>query len=152
MRYFFGRVGEAERDDLADWLTPAQLELFDSMHRADQRHGLDVVAALRMDGQTIPTFCLPACCTIAARAANCTSGTGSAGRCPSATVVALERLFLRLPGFRDGVRGHRRPRRAFGGAGRAAGCSAATADLIRHQAEPIDDVLGLALLLADQAN
>ena len=33
-----------------------------------------------------------------------------------------------------------------------AGCSTETADLIRHQAEPVDDVLGKALLLADQAN
>ena len=33
-----------------------------------------------------------------------------------------------------------------------AGCSAQTADLIRHQAEPVDEILGKALLLADQAN
>ena len=35
---------------LAAWTTPAQRRLFDSMHVADQRHGLDVVASLRADG------------------------------------------------------------------------------------------------------
>ena len=41
------RVGPDERAELADWLTPPQLVLFDSMHVADRRHGLDVVATLR---------------------------------------------------------------------------------------------------------
>ena len=36
-----------ERAALATWITPAQLALFDSMHVADRRHGLDVVASLR---------------------------------------------------------------------------------------------------------
>jgi len=47
-RYFTGRITAAERADLATWLAPAQLKLFESMHAADQRHGLDVVAALRV--------------------------------------------------------------------------------------------------------
>ena len=55
---------DAEREALAGWLTPAQLALFDGMHRADQRHGLDVVASLRADGHaTIPTCCSPGCST-----------------------------------------------------------------------------------------
>jgi hypothetical protein len=44
------RVAPVERAALADWLTPAQLALFDGMPVADQRHGLDVVAALRQAG------------------------------------------------------------------------------------------------------
>lgn len=39
-----------ERAALAEWLTPAQLALFDAMPLADRRHGLDVVAALRAAG------------------------------------------------------------------------------------------------------
>ena len=39
-----------ERAALAEWLTPAQLALFDAMPVADRRHGLDVVAALRAAG------------------------------------------------------------------------------------------------------
>jgi hypothetical protein len=50
-RYVAGRVDPAERAALATWLTPAQLAAFDSMHRADRRHGLDVVAWLRAHGE-----------------------------------------------------------------------------------------------------
>src|SRR4051812_4268478 len=56
--YFFGRVDRAERDQLAIWLTPAQLELFNSMHRADQRHGLDVVGSLGSHHLTQPDLLL----------------------------------------------------------------------------------------------
>ncbi|MEO5885626.1 MAG: hypothetical protein ABIQ58_08960, partial [Candidatus Limnocylindrales bacterium] len=41
-----------ERAALASWVTPPQLEVFDRMHVADQRHGLDVVAALRATAPT----------------------------------------------------------------------------------------------------
>ena len=50
--HLFGRVRPAERAALAGWLTPPELELFDRMHRADRRHGLDVVASLRASGVT----------------------------------------------------------------------------------------------------
>ena len=46
------RVRPDERVALAAWLTPAQLALFDGMHVADRRHGLDVVATLRAGGST----------------------------------------------------------------------------------------------------
>lgn len=39
-----------ERAALVEWLTSAQLALFDAMPLADRRHGLDVVAALRASG------------------------------------------------------------------------------------------------------
>ncbi len=41
-----------ERAALAEWLTSAQLALFDAMPVVDRRHGLDVVAALRAAGVT----------------------------------------------------------------------------------------------------
>ena len=44
------RVTPEERAALATWTTPPQLALFDTMHVADRRHGLDVVASLRADG------------------------------------------------------------------------------------------------------
>ena len=47
-----------ERAGLAAWTTPAQLALFDSMHVADRRHGLDVVASLRAEGVTEPDLLL----------------------------------------------------------------------------------------------
>ena len=46
------RVEATERAALAGWLTPAQLALFDAMHVADRRHGLDVVATLRAEGSS----------------------------------------------------------------------------------------------------
>ena len=53
-RHVTGRVSRSERSELEAWLSPPQLALFESMHRADQRHGLDVVAHLRADGHTRP--------------------------------------------------------------------------------------------------
>jgi len=49
-RHLAARVRPVERVALAEWLTPAQLTLFDGMPVADRRHGLDVVAALRAAG------------------------------------------------------------------------------------------------------
>ena len=46
------RVSPQERAALAAWLRPAELELFDAMHVADRRHGLDVVGVLRRSGVT----------------------------------------------------------------------------------------------------
>src|SRR4029079_8162260 len=47
-------VTPEERAELATWIAPAQLELFDTMHVADRRHGLDVVASLRAERVTEP--------------------------------------------------------------------------------------------------
>ena len=46
------RVAPLERAALASWVTPPQLEVFDRMHVADRRHGLDVVTSLREAGVT----------------------------------------------------------------------------------------------------
>ena len=49
-RHLVARVSDRERDELAAWLRPSELELFDAMHVADRRHGLDVAAVLRRGG------------------------------------------------------------------------------------------------------
>jgi len=49
-RHVASRVRPVERAALAEWLTPAQLALFDALPAADRRHGLDVVAALQASG------------------------------------------------------------------------------------------------------
>jgi len=49
-RHVAARVRPVERAALAEWLTPAQLALFDGMPAADRRHGLDVIAALTAAG------------------------------------------------------------------------------------------------------
>ena len=48
--FVFGRVGAEERAGAARLLTPAQMALFETMPRPDQRHGLDVARALREAG------------------------------------------------------------------------------------------------------
>ncbi len=48
--HLVARVHPEERVALAAWLRPAELALFDGMHVADQRHGLDVMAFLRRTG------------------------------------------------------------------------------------------------------
>ncbi len=50
--HLLARVPPEERRSLAAWARPAELGIFDTMHVADRRHGLDVVAHLRRAGVT----------------------------------------------------------------------------------------------------
>jgi hypothetical protein len=152
-RHLTGVVTTAEREALAGWLTPAQLALFDAMHRADQRHGLDVVASLRGDGHGDDRDLL-----LAGLFHDAAKGPG-VGLMPRVGWSLGERYGRRvltatgwLPGFGiayDRLRDHadRSAEMAL-----AAGCSAMTAELIRHQASPVDERAGEALRLADEAN
>jgi hypothetical protein len=151
-RYFAGRISPTERADLAGWLTEAQLSLFGAMHPADQRHGLDVVAALRAQGHAQDELLL------AGLLHDCGKGRGlriwhrvawSLGERYGARTA---RSFERLPTFSAAFRTMRGHAARSAELAAAAGCSAATVELIRNQAEPTDPVLGRALLLADQAN
>lgn len=151
-RYLTGRVSESERGKLEGWLTPLQVDLFRSMHRADQRHGLDVVASLRSEGHREPELLLAGLFHDASKGP-------SVGIWPRVAWSLGERysnwihtVAGRLPGFRaafDRLRDHaeRSAELAL-----AAGCSVATAELIRHQAAPVDAQAGEALRLADEAN
>ena len=110
---------------------------------ADQRHGLDVVARSAPRVTPTRTCCSPACCTTAGKG----HGVGLWHRVAlvaraSATATASVRLSGRLPGFRRAF-----DRIATTPSGRrelalAAGCTERTADLIRHQAEPVDAAHG----------
>ena len=152
VRHVLGRVSDDERRELRTWLTEAQLRLFGSMHRADQRHGLDVVAALRADGREDPELLR------AALLHDCSKGPGvrlwhrvawSLGERYGERVT---HAFARLPGF--GAAFARLRDHADDSARLAleAGCSERTAELIRHQAAPIDPDAGVALQLADEAS
>lgn len=150
-RYLFGRVSTAERDSLRTWLTPAQLELFDSMHRADQRHGLDVVESLRRSAYTVPDLLIAGLLHDAGKGHELhlwhRIGWSLAYRHP-----ALEPLIGRLPTFNKALATLREHADVSADLALAAGCSQRTADLIRDQAEPTDMELGTALLLADEAS
>jgi hypothetical protein len=151
-RYFTGRVSAHERSELGAWLTLPQLSLFDAMHPADQRHGLDVVTALRAAGHAQPALLL------AGLLHDCGKGRGlrvwhrvgwSLGERYG---KGIERTLQRLPTFHAAFATMRDHAARSAQLAAAAGADAATVELIRNQAEPTDPVLGRALLLADQAN
>lgn len=151
-RHVLGRVSDAERDGLATWLSPAQVALFGRMHRADQRHGLDVVGALRNGGQRDPELLLAGLFHDASK--------GPGVRLPHRVAWSLGERYgprvLRatswLPGFSAAFERIREHPEASATLALEAGCSPATAELIRHQAAPLDPVAGEALRLADEAS
>jgi hypothetical protein len=150
-RHILARISARERADVAAWLTPAQLALFDAMHVADRRHGLDVVAALRAGGTTESEVLVAGLLHDA--------GKGDAGIVPR-VVHALgqiglgwvARLVTPWPGMRptlDRLRDHAELSARLAG---AAGCPARTVELIRWQDAPRDPDAGERLRLADEAS
>jgi hypothetical protein len=144
-------VGPAERAGLEAWVTAPQLALFDGMHLADRRHGLDVVATLRAEGVTDPEVLLAGLLHDA--------GKGRTGVLPR-IAYSLGQAFGRwvlgvataLPGFRSALVRLRDHAETSASLAAAAGCSPRTVDLIRHQDAPIDPEAGRLLKLADEAN
>lgn len=145
------RVDPGERDALGGWVTAAQLALFDSMHVADRRHGLDVLATLRSDGIGDPEVLLAGLLHDAAK-----GRTGvlprivhSLGQAWGGWVVRLAEL---VPGMRPGLDRLRTHAEASARLAAAAGCSRRTVELIRWQEAPRDPVFGERLRVADEAN
>jgi hypothetical protein len=149
--HLIGRVDESERRRLAGWLTPAELALFDAMHRADRRHGLDVVASLRKAGVTDRDV------LVAGLVHDC--GKGDTGAVPRVVHALAERYGGRVrslaaspPGMRPALERLERHAEASAELAAAAGCSQRTVELIRWQAEPRDPEFGRLLELADEAS
>ena len=149
----FGRatVDPAERAELAEWLAPAQLALFDGMHVADRRHGLDVVAWLRAHGETDPQVLLAGLLHDA--------GKGDAGFVPRVAYSLsqayggwIARVARLVPGL--GIPLARIVDHAELGAQLAedGGCPALTVELIRRQDEPPATETARRLRLADEAS
>jgi hypothetical protein len=144
-------VGPAERSGLGTWLTEPQLALFDGMHIADRRHGLDVVATLRAEGVTDRDVLIAGLLHDA--------GKGQTGVWPR-VVHSLGQAFGSwvwavagvLPGFGAALTRLRDHAETSASLASAAGCSARTVELIRHQEAPIDPEAGRLLKLADEAN
>jgi hypothetical protein len=144
-------VTPEERAALVSWIAPAQLDLFDRMHVADQRHGLDVVASLRADGVTEPDLLVAGLLHDA--------GKGDTGVWPRVAYSLgsrygawLPRLASALPGFRGALERLRTHAETSAALAAAAGCSERTVELIRNQDAPLDPELGELLRLADEAN
>lgn len=136
---------------LAAWTTPAQRRLFEKMHVADQRHGLDVVASLRANGVGDRDV-------LAAGLVH-DAGKGDTGVWPR-VVHSLGQAYgpwiWRVAGVWPGMsttlqRLHEHAERSATLAAEA-GCSERTVALIRYQDDPRDPEFGELLRLADEAN
>jgi hypothetical protein len=144
-------VAPGERDALVTWLTPAQVALFDGMHVADRRHGLDVVATLRRGGTDDPDVLLAGLLHDAAK-----GDTGamprvawSLGQAYGAWVWRIAKI---VPGWSAAFIRLRDHASASAALAAAAGCPPRTVELIRWQDAPRDPIAGEALRLADEAN
>jgi hypothetical protein len=144
-------VDPAERAGLGDWLTPDQMRLFDAMHVADRRHGLDVVATLRATGVSDPDVLLAGLLHDA--------GKGRTGVWPRVAYSLgqaygpwVYRVAGIAPPMRRALARLRDHAETSARLAEAAGCSPRTVELIRHQEAPIDPVDGRRLQLADEAN
>ncbi len=144
-------MAPAERSELATWISPTQLALFESMHPADRRHGLDVVASLRAAGVVSNEALLAGLLHDA--------GKGRTGVWPRVAYSLgdryghwIWRVAALLPGF--GTAHERLHTHAELSAGLAAtaGCPPRTVELIRNQEAALDPEFGALLRLADEAN
>ena len=135
---------------LAAWTRPAEIALFDAMHVADRRHGLDVVTHLRRAGVRDRDV------LAAGLLHDCAKGDTGAG--PRIAWSLGERLgpwvpaaAARVPGWGDAMARLRDHARASADALAAAGLPSRAVDLVRHQAAPIDPEYGARLHAADEA-
>lgn len=150
-RHLRARVSARERAELEGWLTPRQLALFDAMHVADRRHGLDVVATLRAEGASDPDLLIAGLLHDAAK--------GDTGLVPRVAFSLGQRygpwawrLGSLLPGGGVAIGRLRDHADASARLCEGAGCSPRTVALVRDQDAPRDLELGELLRLADEAN
>ena len=149
--HLWARVAPGERAGLGAWTTPAQLALVESMHVADRRHGLDVVASLRAGNVTEPEALLAGLLHDA--------GKGATGVWPRVAYALGDRyghwvwrVAAVIPGFARHLERLRTHAQTSAELAKAAGCPARTVELIRFQDEPRDAEFGELLRLADEAN
>jgi len=151
VRHLRANVPATERARLVSWLRPAELVLFDRMHVADRRHGLDVVKTLRAAGETDDDVLLAGLLHDAGK-----GDTGLVTR----VIHSLSQRYgdwiagaaRAWPWTRDGMARLLAHAELSAALAREAGCSERTVELIRWQDEPHDPVAGERLRLADEAN
>ena len=151
-RHLFGRVTPAEAAELRAWLEPAQLALFDSMHRADQRHGLDVVSRLRDEGYEDRELLLAALLHDSSKGPDTHLLHRVAWSLGERYGEGVTVTLARFPGFGAAFERLRSHADDSARLAKEAGCSERTAELIRQQAAPTDPVAGAALKVADEAS
>jgi hypothetical protein len=144
------RVSAVERTELAAWLRPEELALFDAMHVADRRHGLDVVAVLRRSGVRDRDV------LAAGLLHDCAKGdTGalpriawSLGEAFGPQVLAIAR---RVPGWDTALDRLAAHADASADLVAAVGLPAFAVGLVRYQAAPRDPRYGALFHAADEA-
>jgi hypothetical protein len=144
-------VGPQEQAGLATWTTPTERRLFDTMHVADQRHGLAVVASLRAQGVSDRDVLVAGLVHDAGK-----GDTGVWPRVAYSLGQAYGPRIWQLAGAWPGMsatlqRLHEHADRSAVLAAEA-GCSERTVELIRYQDDPRDSEFGELLRLADEAN
>jgi len=150
--YLGAKVATGDRAELTTWLSPDQLAVFDGMHVADKRHGLDVVETLRAEGVTDPDLLMAGLLHDAGKGPDVGLSPRVAWSLGEKYGDWIPASTRRLPGFRralDRLRDHAELSAALAS---QAGCSRRTVELIRNQADPVDPEAGRLLLRADEAN
>jgi hypothetical protein len=125
--------------------------LFDAMHVADRRHGLDVVASLRDEGVDDPDVLVAGLVHDA--------GKGDTGVWPRVAFTLGQRYgawvwraVSVLPGFHVALDRLGAHADLSADLAARAGCTPRTVELIRNQDAPTDPEFGEILRLADEAN
>jgi hypothetical protein len=155
IRQFASHVGASVTADelqaLDGWLTPAQRGMFRGMPRADQRHGLDVVARLRAAGATDGDLLLAGLLHDVGKGRSVRLWHRVGWSLGERYGPGARRMLEVLPGFGDAFDRMDRHAELSAVLALGAGCSARTAELIRAQAVPAD-ADGEALRRADEAS
>ncbi len=145
------RVRPEERAALVPWTSPEQMDLFDSMHVADRRHGLDVVTSLRAERVTDPDLLIAGLLHDA--------GKGDTGVWARVAYTLgdrygawIWRVAGMIPGYQVALERLRTHAESSATLAAGAGCSVRTVELIRHQEAPTDPEFGELLRTADEAN
>jgi hypothetical protein len=144
-------VAASERAAVATWVTPAQLELFERMHVADQRHSLDVVAALRAADERDDEVLIAGLLHDAGK-----GDTGvvprilfSLGQLGIGWPMRIARALPAAAASLDRIAAHAETSAQLAA---AAGCSPRTVELIRWHVTPRDPEAGERLRAADEAS
>jgi hypothetical protein len=143
-------VSPEERRTLDAWTRPAELALFDAMHLADRRHGLDVVAHLRRAGVTDRDV------LVAGLLHDCAKGDTGAGPRIAWTLgetfgLRVHAIAARVPGWAGAMERLRSHAEASADMVAAAGLDPRAVDLVRFQDAPRDPEYGARFHAADEA-
>ena len=150
-RHLVARVSARERDELAAWLRPPELELFDAMHVADRRHGLDVAAGPAARRRPRPGRARgrgPPRLREGRHRGRCRGSPGRSGEAYGPWVWSIAR---RVPGWNAALTRLETHAEASARLVESAGLPPFAVDLVRYQAEPRDPTYGLAFHAADEA-